>query len=200
MTESKMGQARNHLEEAFKELYGLQAIREIVADEHIEKTPARTANALLEMFAGVWQDPVHMLNALFDATGVDELVYVNDISFVSMCAHHTLPFFGKVHFGYLPNEKLVGTSKIPRLIECYSRRPQIQEHLAGAIVNTFMEVVKPHGCGVVIEAWHFCVSIRGANQRPAYMKTAALRGSFKDDPTRSEFLNGVRKTTEQLWP
>jgi GTP cyclohydrolase IA len=200
VTETKLSQAQRQLEAAYKAVYDLREIREIVEDEHTEKTPHRTAFALFEMFAGVWQDPVNVLNALFDAKRAKEMVYVNDVSFVSMCAHHTLPFFGKAHFGYVPNEKLVGTSKIPRLIDCYARRPQIQEFLAASIVDTFMEVVKPYGCGVVIEAWHFCVSIRGVNQRPAYMKTNALRGSFQEDPTRTEFLNGIRKTTEQLWP
>lgn len=168
--------------------------------EHAEDTPRRAAEAIREMISGCWEDETKILSATFDGKNYDELIYMNDISFVSVCMHHFLPFFGRVNFAYLPKSKLVGASKIPRLVDCLARRPQIQEKLAVDIVDTFQEVIDPHGCGVVIEAWHLCVSIRGAKQRPAYMKTTALRGSFKDDPTRSEFLNGIRKSTEQLWP
>jgi GTP cyclohydrolase I len=199
-TPTKMDQARKQLELGFKMLYDIPEVKEVVFEDHIEKTPHRSTQAIFEMFAGCWQDPVNILDAIFSSQKYDEIVYENDISFVSTCMHHTMPFFGKAHFAYLPNESIVGLSKIPRLVECYARRPQIQEQLSVAIVDTFMKIIKPYGCGVVIEAWHFCVSVRGANQRPAYTKTCALRGSFKDDPTRTEFLNGIRKTTEQLWP
>jgi GTP cyclohydrolase IA len=166
----------------------------------LERTPYRSAQAIFELFAGCWQDPVNLLEAQFSNKKYDQLLWENDIGFVSMCAHHTLPFFGKAHFGYLPKESIVGLSKIPRLVEAYARRPTYQEQLTDRIVDTFSKIVKPWGCGVVIEAWHSCVSIRGACQRSAYTKTCALRGSFKKDPTRSEFLNGIRKATEQIWP
>jgi GTP cyclohydrolase IA len=201
VTPTKMFQARQQLEEAFKAVYDVPQIKDESMLEHTEKTPHRSAHAVFEMFAGCFQDPVGILDATFDNKKYDELIYENDISFVSMCMHHTMPFFGKAHFAYLPAEKIVGLSKIPRLVECYAKRPQIQEQLAIAVVDTFTEVVKPHGCGIVIEAWHFCVSVRGANQRPAYTKTTALRGSFKtNEQLRQEFLNGIRKTSESLWP
>ncbi len=166
----------------------------------MRKTPHRSAQAIFEMFAGCWQDPVNILSALFDGKKYNEMVYMNDISFISMCAHHTLPFFGKAHFGYVPKEHIVGLSKIPRLVECYACRPTFQEQLSQSIVDTFMEIVKPWGCGVVIEAWHLCVCARGVKQVPAYAKTTALRGTFSNHPTREEFLNGIRKTTNQIWP
>jgi GTP cyclohydrolase IA len=203
MTESKLSQARKHLEAAFKEFYELREIKEITADEHTLNTPHRTVQGLMEMFCGVWQDPVNMLNALFDNKNhvFDEMVNMNDVAFVSMCSHHTMPFFGKAHFSYLPNEKIVGASKIPRLIECYAQRPQIQEQLAVSIVDTFSEVVKPFGCGIVIEAYHFCVCVRGVKQKSGYLRTAALRGSYKtNEETRKEFLNSIHKTTEVIWP
>lgn len=199
-TPTKMEQARKQLELGFKLLYEIPQVKDADFLEHVEETPQRSTQAIFEMFQGCFQDPVSILDATFTNRKYDEMVYENDISFVSTCMHHTMPFFGKAHFAYLPNEKLVGLSKIPRLVECFSLRPQIQENLTVAIVDTFMEIIKPYGCGLVMEAWHFCVCVRGVKQRPAYTRTSALRGSFKSDPTRTEFLNGIRKTTEQLWP
>lgn len=200
VTPTKMDQARRKLEEGFEALYQIPQVKDHVFEDHIAETPRRSTQAIFEMFAGCFQDPVNILDATFDSRKYDEMVYVNDISFVSTCEHHTMPFFGKVHFAYIPSDKIVGISKIPRLVECFSLRPQIQENLTQAIVDTFMEIINPFGCGAIIEAWHFCMCVRGVKQRPAYAKTCALRGSFTDGQPRQEFLNGVRKTTEQLWP
>jgi len=203
VTEPKFVKAREQLEAAFKAVYEVPQIKDEMMEEHVAETPHRSAHAIFEMFDGCFQDPVSILDALFENTmkRYDEMIYMNDISFISTCMHHTMPFFGKAHFAYLPHVQIVGLSKIPRLVECYAHRPQIQEQLTMAIVDTFMEIVQPLGCGIIIEAWHFCVSVRGAKQVPAYTKTSALRGCFKDNPdTRNEFLNGVRKTTESLWP
>lgn len=200
-TPTKLEQARKQLEAAFKALYVIPHVKDVLPDDHLERTPHRSMQAIFEMFAGCFQDPFMLLESQFTNKKYDQLIWENDISFVSTCAHHTMPFFGKAHFGYLPNESIVGLSKIPRLVECYALRPQFQEQLTDAIVDTFMKAVRPWGCGIVMEAWHFCVCVRGAKQRPAYTKTCALRGSFKTDPVvRSEFLNGIRKTTEQIWP
>lgn len=188
------------LSHAFARLYSLRKVRECVPPDHIDKTPMRTTQAIFELFEGCDIDPAETLKTKFDNVKYNELIYVNDISFVSVCAHHTLPFFGKAYFGYVPNKSIVGISKIPRLVECLSRRPQIQEQLSQQIVDTFMQEVKPFGCGIVIEAWHLCMMIRGARQQSAYTKTTALRGSFELDPTRSEFLNGIRQSTERIWP
>jgi GTP cyclohydrolase IA len=171
-------------------------------DDQVNKTPRRTAQAFLDLFKGCWQNPEEVVgDALFDGKRYDQLIYVNDISFVSVCAHHSLPFLGKCHFAYQPNEKIIGISKIPRLVDCYARRPQIQEKLAQDIVDAFEYIVHPRGCGVIIEALHLCMMVRGVEQRPAYTKTSALRGTFLSEiSTKQEFLDGVRKTTEQIWP
>lgn len=198
--------AYKYLQQAFGALYNQSDIvdilyrRELI--QHSSKTPERTADAIFDLFRGCWQDPEKILNsALFNTPKCDELIYQNDVSFVSVCLHHTLPFLGKAHFAYLPKDYIVGISKIPRLIECFACRPQIQEQLAQDIVETFMRVVDPSGCGVVIEAWHLCEMIRGVEQKTAYTKTSALRGAFKtNDSLKQEFLNGIRRTSEQIWP
>jgi len=184
---------------AYGRLYNLPKVKKLNPSDQVDHTPQRTVQALFELFEGCDIDPVIILDKQFNNEKYDEMVYVNEIAFVSMCAHHTLPFLGKVYFAYTPHETIVGLSKIPRFIEALAHRPQIQEQLTAQIADTFMECVKPYGCGVVIEAWHTCMMIRGP-RKDAYTKTTAMRGSFKQDPTRSEFLNGIRKTSEQIWP
>lgn len=189
------------LERAFALFYAHKPIAECISHEHTNTTPNRMASSMVEMFWGCWQNPDDVLKKVFTEDTYDEIIYVNDISFVSNCAHHNLPFFGRMHFGYLPNKKIVGLSKIPRLVEIYARRPQVQEKLTQDIVNKFMEKISPFGCGLVIEAYHLCMMIRGIEQQPAYTKTTALRGTFKDnESTKQEFLHGIKKTTERLWP
>jgi GTP cyclohydrolase I len=184
---------------AMQSLYDLEAIKDSIDREHIHNTPDRIAKSMLEMIEGCWQDPREVLNTVFKNGIYDELVYVNNISFVSQCAHHNLSFFGKAHFGYLPDKYVVGLSKIPRLVEVYSKRPQIQEKLTCEIVDTFMEVVKPKGCGLVMEAYHLCMAIRGVENENAYTKTTALRGTFKEG-TKEEFLSGIKQVTSHIWP
>lgn len=192
--------ASEKLYTAYEELYNLPGIVSVISNEHIKNTPERVVKTIFEMFSGCNEDPDTELSVTFE-DHYDEIIYVNDISFVSNCAHHNLPFFGKMHFGYLPKGKIVGLSKIPRLVEIYSRRPQVQEKLTQDIVDKFMEKVTPKGCGLVVEAYHLCMMIRGVEQKPAYTKTTALRGVFKTvESTKQEFLQGIKKTTEQLWP
>lgn len=199
--ESKQLEARRKLVRAFEEFYNLPEIKETVSKEHSARSPDRIVDALFEMTSGCWRNPVDILQVMFDGKTYDEVIFYNDISFVSLCQHHALPFFGKAHFAYLPKDHIVGLSKIPRLVECYARRLQIQEQLGQSIVDTFMHVVRPWGCGIVTEAWHMCAMIRGANQRPGYAKTSALRGTFKDnEPIRREFLDGVRRVAGTIWP
>ena len=192
--------ARVELEKALDVFYKIPQIRACIGEEHIEKTPARIVKALLEFYAGCWTDPKELLRTSFTEEKYDEMIYVNDISFVSMCAHHALPFFGKAHFAYLPSGKIVGLSKIPRLVEAYSRRPQVQEKLTVEIVNAFEEVIQPKGCGLVMEGIHLCMAIRGVENESAYSKTAAIRGAFRFPDVKHEFLNGIRKSGGQLWP
>jgi GTP cyclohydrolase I len=145
-----------------------------------------------ELFEGLHTDPADTLSTVFREDH-QEMIIVRDIPFYSMCEHHLLPFHGFAHFGYLPNGRIVGLSKVARLVECLSRRPQVQERLAGQIVDTFCETLDPLGCGVVIEAEHLCMTMRGVKKPGSKMVTSALRGVFRDLPeTRAEFLANVR--------
>jgi len=173
----------------------------MISEEHIKETPTRVTKAFEEYFAGCYQDPNEVLTKGFPSEGYDEMVYVNNIAFVSFCAHHLIPFIGKVHFGYIPKKRIVGLSKIPRLVECYARRPQVQEQMTQQIVDTFQTMIEPHGCGVVIEAFHLCMAIRGVKKEGAYTRTTAIRGCFTRPEVKSEFLDGVNKNREAgLWP
>jgi GTP cyclohydrolase I len=181
--------------------YRIEPIQKSIDIEHTRKTPYRIVKSMCELFKGCWEDPAKVLEPLFYNKGYDELIYSNDVPFVSSCAHHNLPFFGKMHFAYLPDKQIVGLSKIPRLVRVLSRRPQIQEQLTTQIVTIFDNVVNPKGCALVVEAYHLCLMVRGIEAAPAYTKTSALHGVFKtNDTTRQEFLNGIRKTTDQIWP
>jgi GTP cyclohydrolase I len=145
-----------------------------------------------ELFDGLHKDPASTLDAIFEEDH-REMVIVRDIPFYSMCEHHLLPFHGLAHFGYLPDGRIVGLSKIARLVDCLSRRPQVQERLSGVIVDTFCEVLRPLGCGVVIEAEHLCMTMRGVRKPGSRMVTTALRGVFRDSAeTRGEFLANIR--------
>ena len=123
------------------------------------------------------------------------MIVLKDIEFYSTCEHHMLPFFGKAHIAYLPEKKVVGISKLARLVEVYARRLQIQEKLTTQIADSFMEVVKPRGCGVVIEAKHFCMVSRGVNKQNSIMKTSALRGNFLEQDVKQEFLKLINHGT-----
>jgi GTP cyclohydrolase IA len=163
-----------------------------IGQEHIHGTPKRVVAAFKEYFSGVHQDPEEVLRQGFEPGPYDAMIFVKNIGFTSFCAHHLIPFIGKVHFAYLPAQRIVGLSKIPRLIEVYSHRPQVQENLSTQIVDTFMKVVTPHGCGVVIEAVHMCMSVRGVRKEDAVTRTTALRGAFIRPEVKSEFLDGIR--------
>ena len=188
------------LVQAFQSLCYMPAVTRDMDQDHVQNTPTRAAVALIDdLLGGCWENPVEILRSTFNNKNYDEIVYVNETSFVSMCAHHLLPFMGKAYFGYLPGDKLVGLSKIPRLIHCFARRPQVQEKLTAEIVDMFMDVLNPKGCGLVMEANHLCMAIRGVEE-PAYTKTTALRGVFRDGTTKQEFLHGISKTGESIWP
>lgn len=194
-------QTENKLQSILTEYFNQPHIKDSIHPEHLEDTPERIVDAMGEMFGGLLQRPDLVLSTVFTNTKYDEIIYVNDIGFVSNCAHHNLPFLGKMHFGYLPDKGIVGLSKIPRLMDIFAKRPQVQEKLTQEIVDSFENIVKPLGCGLIIEAWHLCMMIRGVKQSPAYTKTAALRGSFKDNvSTKQEFLDGVKQCSRQIWP
>ncbi len=165
----------------------------------LARTPQRTARALAELTSGYQMDASAILNgALFDVA-YDEMVIVKDIEMFSLCEHHLLPFFGKVHVAYLPNRKVIGLSKVARLIEMYARRLQIQERLTNQIAQTIQEAIDPKGVGVVVEAKHLCMIMRGVEKQHSSAVTSAMLGAFRDNPkTREEFLSLVSRSSEGL--
>src|SRR5687768_5376695 len=159
----------------------------------LEKTPLRVAKAYELLTRGYWLDPKEVLNdALFDVQS-DEMVIVKDIDFYSLCEHHLLPFFGKCHIAYLPTTKVVGLSKLPRLVEVFARRLQVQERMTTDIARIIDELIRPQGVAVVIEAQHLCMAMRGVEKQNSYALTSSMLGAFRDDArTRGEFLDLIK--------
>jgi len=162
--------------------------------EGLVRTPERVHKAMEFLTRGYNEDPEAMLkNALFTVT-YDEMVIVKDIEVFSLCEHHMLPFFGKVHVAYIPNGKVIGLSKIPRLIEIFSRRLQIQERLTTQIAETIQKVIQPQGVGVVVEARHLCMMMRGVEKQHSQAVTSSMLGCFREEQeTRTEFLSLIRQ-------
>lgn len=174
------------IEEISKEL--IEAIGESPKREGLKKTPERMAKAYKKIFGGYGKDP-HELLTEFDGEDYDEMIICKDIDFYSTCEHHFQPFFGKISIGYIPNKKIIGISKLPRLVEIYSRRLQNQERLTMQIAKTLTELLNPKGVGVVIKGKHFCMMARGVEKQNAIMTTSYCTGLFKNNAkTRSEFL------------
>ena len=161
--------------------------------EGLVETPERVHAAYKHLLRGYNEDPQAMLKkALFTVT-YDEMVIVKDVEMFSLCEHHMLPFFGKVHVAYIPNGKVIGLSKIPRLIEIFSRRLQIQERLTTQIAETIQKAIEPQGVGVVIEARHLCMMMRGVEKQHSAAVTSSMLGCFRDEQeTRTEFLSLIR--------
>ena len=175
----------------------LEALGEDPARDGLLKTPSRVAKAMRFFTKGYDQDPAEILTgALFDVD-YDEMVLVKDIDFYSQCEHHMVPFFGRVHVGYIPKGKVVGLSKIPRTVDLFARRLQVQERLTMDIAQTIESVLQPRGVGVVIEAKHLCMMMRGVEKQNSFAITSSLRGSFESDPkTRAEFMELIRHRKE----
>ena len=173
-------------------------IRELIASlgenpdrEGLRDTPRRVAEAYTKLTEGYKKNPKELLT-VFDSEKYDEMVVIKNIEFYSLCEHHLLPFFGKVSVGYLPDKKIIGFSKIPRLVNIFSRRLQNQERFTQQIANTLDELLKPKGVGVIVSATHLCARMRGVEKESAEMVTSSLTGHFKNDPkTRDEFLRLV---------
>jgi GTP cyclohydrolase I len=159
--------------------------------EGLVDTPNRVARAYQEFFAGYWESPVDILERTFEEVeGYDEMVVLKDIRFESHCEHHMVPIIGKAHIGYLPKNRVVGISKLARVMEVYAKRLQIQEKFTAQVATAIQDVLQPVGVGVVVEAAHQCMTTRGVRKPGVTMVTSALKGSFRHDPqTRKEFLN-----------
>lgn len=175
------------------------AVRTILANigedpnrEGLLKTPDRVTRMYKELTSGYYIDPVKMLNGALFSVDYDEMVVVKDIEFHSMCEHHMLPFSGKAHIAYIPKGKVVGLSKIPRIVEMFARRLQVQERMTVQIAEFIEEVLQPQGVAVVIEGVHMCMVMRGVKKANASMTTSAMRGCFRNsDKTRAEFMGHI---------
>jgi GTP cyclohydrolase I len=175
-----------------------RAVREMLAAvgenpdrEGLQDTPDRVARMYAEVFAGLRTDPAIFLQKTFTQKH-DEMVLVKDIAFASMCEHHLLPFFGKAHIAYLPNGRIVGLSKLARVVDAVARRPQVQERMTEEIADLVMTHLKARGVGVIVEAAHTCMSVRGVRKAGAMTITSSMRGGFLDNPmTRNELMSLV---------
>jgi GTP cyclohydrolase I len=164
--------------------------------EGLVRTPARVEKAMQFLVKGYQEDPEALLRKALFTVSYDEMVIVKDIEMFSLCEHHLLPFFGKVHVAYIPNGKVIGLSKIPRLIEIFSRRLQIQERLTTQIAEAIQNTIEPQGVGVVIEARHLCMMMRGVEKQHSAAVTSSMLGCFRDEEeTRTEFLSLIRQRT-----
>ena len=171
----------------------LKELGEDPSREGLERTPARVANAYKYLTSGYEQDVGEVLNDALFTEEYDEMVVVKDIDFYSLCEHHLLPFFGKCHIAYMPSKKIVGLSKMPRLVEMFSRRLQVQERLTTQIAQTIDEVLQPRGVAVVMEALHMCMLMRGVEKQNSKAVTSAMLGAFRDRPeTRAEFMELIK--------
>jgi GTP cyclohydrolase I len=168
----------------------LQTIGEDPQRDGLRHTPERFEKAFRFLTSGYQQDPEKLLNGAMFTVCYDQMVLVKDIEFYSLCEHHLLPFFGKCHVAYIPDKKVVGLSKIPRLVNMFARRLQIQERLTNQIANAIQAKIAPLGVGVVIEGRHLCMVMRGVEKESSQTVTSSMLGSFKDNPkTREEFLS-----------
>ncbi len=173
-------------------LWILRSVGEDPRRDGLVKTPERVARMYDELLAGYTQDPAAVLNgALFDVE-YDEMVTVSDIEFYSTCEHHLLPFIGRVHVAYLPDKKVIGLSKIPRVVDVFARRLQVQERMTRQIADFLQSLIHPKGVAVVVDAVHMCMMVRGVKKAHARVRTSALTGSFREDEkTRAELLNRI---------
>ena len=194
---SGVGVVRPEIEAAVYQL--LQAFGEDACREGLERTPERVARMYDELLAGYRVDPYKLINeALFDVD-YEDMVIVRDIEFYSLCEHHLLPFIGHAHVAYLPNGKVIGLSKIPRVVDLFARRLQVQERMTRQIADFIEAALHPHGVAIVVEGLHLCSKIRGVKKADARMVTSAMCGSFKENEiTRNEFLNHISRDTSSI--
>jgi GTP cyclohydrolase I len=168
-------------------------IGEDVSREGLLKTPERAAKAMQFLTQGYHQDPVEILKSAMFKESYNEMVIVKDIELYSLCEHHILPFFGKAHIAYIPNGYIVGLSKLPRIVDVFARRLQVQERLTEQILDCINDTLKPQGAAVVIEAAHMCMMMRGVQKQNSLTTTSGFRGLFEKNETRNEFLKLIGK-------
>ncbi len=184
---------KKRIEKAVLEI--ILAIGENPEREGLRETPRRIAEMYEELFEGLHQDPLEVLTVGFEEEEHQEMVILRDIPFYSMCEHHFLPFHGVAHIGYIPEKRIVGISKLARVVEILARRPQLQERLTGQIADVIMEGLQPKGVGVIIEAEHLCMTARGIKKPGSIVVTSANRGIFRSKlATRNEFLSLIRNS------
>jgi GTP cyclohydrolase I len=189
--EAEEGLSGFSTEEMYREI--LSRLGEDPSRDGLQNTPERVAKSMAFLTKGYDEDPTRILRgALFDVD-YDEMVMVKDIEMFSLCEHHMLPFFGRVHVAYIPKGKVIGLSKIPRLVEVFARRLQVQERLTRQIADAIQHAIEPQGVGVVIEARHLCMMMRGIEKQHSSTVTSAMVGCFREKETRSEFLSLVHQ-------
>jgi len=177
----------------------LKAVGENPDREGLQRTPERVARMYAELLAGYNADPIAVVNeAIFDVK-YDEMVIIRDVEFYSLCEHHLLPFMGRVHVAYIPDGKVMGLSKIPRIVDIFARRLQVQERMTRQIADLIRDLLHPQGVGVVVEGVHLCMMMRGVQKHNARMTTAAMHGAFRANlATRQEFLENIGRGTSPL--
>lgn len=189
--EAELSAAHLSTQDLYREL--LSRFHEDPSRDGLLDTPRRMEKAMAHLTKGYHEDPAKILRgALFDVD-YDEMVIVRDIEFFSLCEHHVLPFYGRAHVAYIPNGKVVGLSKLPRLVEVFARRLQVQERLTRQIADALQEAINPQGVGVVIEANHMCMMMRGVEKQASATVTSAMVGCFQQKETRNEFLSLVTR-------
>ncbi len=177
----------------------LDAIGEDPNREGLAKTPERVARMYNELLAGYREDPVALVNDALFEVAYDEMVIVRDIEFYSLCEHHMLPFMGRAHVAYIPNGKVIGLSKIPRIVDMFARRLQVQERMTRQVADFLDELLHPKGVAVVVEALHLCSMMRGVRKHDARMTTSTMVGTFKKElAVRMEFLDNISRSAEPL--
>ena len=178
----------------------LEAVGENPERDGLKNTPLRVSRMYAELLAGYKADPEKMVNGAVFEVSYDEMVIVRDIEFYSMCEHHILPFMGRVHVAYIPSGKVIGLSKIPRIVDMFARRLQVQERMTRQIADFIRDVLKPQGVAVVVEALHLCTMMRGVRKHDARMTTSAMHGAFRANlATRQEFLDNISRGATSLW-
>ena len=184
------------IEEAVKEI--LSEIGEDPKREGLKNTPDRVKRLYKEITSGYKEDPKDIINGAIYNIDYDEMVIVKDIEFYSLCEHHMLPFFGKAQVAYIPKKKVIGLSKIPRIVEVYARRLQVQERMTVQIADFLNETLKPKGVAVVVNGYHLCMAMRGIRKSDANMLTSSMLGAFRNDErTRAEFLSLIAQNSQK---